>query len=579
MDLHTAEDLDRCYITQLSTEVVLQIIDFIPPASHLDFACSCKRILACSSDILERHRRAFTDYHVSSDLNPETVPTLLRSAFGYSDPITAWHVRSFEIWYDRKSWEEWKTIKFELPPSDDGESEPLSWEFLYEEQEDYLESLEYGNGTSELLEIARVQMEDGFDGILKAVLLANCPRLRDVKFVTRGVDRIYDDTSCLSWLEVFIDDAVRGENSWPSGLENLQSVAVGIPSETWLFPHLQYLYQRPDEPSTCLLLQLLRLPNIESIYFKDYTCDMEDPTDYSLLLPARCSSVKHLFLDNCDELGDSFREALVEAPVSLVTASFRAGDAVLEHADDIVSGLCEYQHSLRSLMFYNYSEQHGIQGYRCLAFRPEEFRDSHGLANISVNIRDVELDALYAETCKADGESNSAVIERFFDESFPRSTETLTFWDELDSGHIHWEPSKEVGFENAIIKLIESEEHKNLKAIFLEEVERVRFGTVGAEPRTDAVWFRKAIEVGRQHGVDVHTLTNRNEVMHRIDFPEAPDRYDLVTGPWGKRPEDWVFSGYSGMRGPPGCGKCGKCDLCLRNYSKELWDTLGTTTQ
>ncbi|KAH7371977.1 hypothetical protein BKA66DRAFT_513945 [Pyrenochaeta sp. MPI-SDFR-AT-0127] len=546
MDLSTGNNSDLCYITQISTELVLQIIDHIPPASHFDFARTCKRILACSSDVFKRHHDAFTKYHVSSDLEPETVPTLLRSAFGYSDPIPAWYVRSFEIWYDRESWKYWKTIKFDTMPSDDNENEPKSWKFLYGEWEDYLEPLEYGNGTSEHLETARVQMEDGFDGILKAVLLANCPRLRNVKFVTPGVDRALDDTSCLGWLELFIQDAVRGANPWPCGLANLQSVAVGIPSETWMSLPFQNQPQTYGPSNTSLLLQLLRLPNIESIYFKDYMRDPDNETDYSDLLPKRCSSVKHLFLDNCDELGHSFREALIEAPVGLLTASFRAGNALLEHADSIVSGLREQQQSLTSLMFYGYSEG-GIHGYRCSAFRPEEIRSYHSLRYVSIDIQDVELDAYYDEDSKEEEETNSDYIERFFAECFPMNMETLTLWGELSSSYITWEPSQAAGLENAIIKLIE--EQGNLKAVFLEDVERVRGS---ARPHTDMLWFQKVIELGKEYDVDVHTLTNRNKMMHEIDFPEAPDQYDLVTGPWGKRPEDWVFSVYSGRRGPPG---------------------------
>ena len=93
-DVHTVNTDDTCFLTNLATELVHRIIDFIPPASHIDFACSCKHLNACSADVFKRHRDAQLKYGVASDIDPATIPTLLRSAFGYGDPILAWHVRS-----------------------------------------------------------------------------------------------------------------------------------------------------------------------------------------------------------------------------------------------------------------------------------------------------------------------------------------------------------------------------------------------------------------------------------------------------------------------------------------------------
>jgi hypothetical protein len=93
----TKNDSSPCPITSLAVELVHYIFNYVPPASHLDFACTCKYLLACSSDVLKRHQNAQTKYGVSSDLDPVTIPTILRSVSGYGDPIPAWHVRSLEI--------------------------------------------------------------------------------------------------------------------------------------------------------------------------------------------------------------------------------------------------------------------------------------------------------------------------------------------------------------------------------------------------------------------------------------------------------------------------------------------------
>lgn len=571
------------HITTLSTELIFQIIDFIRPESHLSFACTCKQFLACSTDVLKRHREAHSKYHVASDRDPATVPTLLRSAFGYGDPIKAWHVRSFEVWRDRSDWTEWKQYLFDVDGLEVNQTSTLlAWEYLYGEVEDYVEPLEYGNSTSELLESARTQIEDGKDGFLKAVLIANCPRLRDVKFVPAGIDQIFDDTASLGWLEIFIKDAVQGRYPWPAGLQSLQSLAVGIPTSTWLDP-------LPDpqnrESSNDILAALLRLPRIESLYFRNYTAEEDCNSDYDEMLPAGSSTLKHLFMDNCDDINDELRDTLIDAPKDLLTVSFRAGEHLLDHADSIVYGLSKNQgDSLRSMMFYGFNEFRQSRGYRCTAFRPEEMQPCQVLRNVCANIQDFELDAYYNENDKEDGESNAEFLERFFVECFPESMETLNLWDRLSSDFINWEPTDESGLESAVIKMIESDRYENLKAIFLEEIERPKYHTYHTatitgdqeSARDKEVFFRKAVEVGLKHGVDVHTITNRNEYIHKIDFPEAPDRADLVSGPWGPRPADWVFNPYSGRREAPGCGKCGDCDKCLRLYTKELWDSLKT---
>ena len=104
---------DASSITDLSTELIYLIFEFVPPESHLDFACTCKRIADCSSNILRRHQDAYSKYRVASDISPTTMPTLLRSIFGRADPILAWHVRSIEIWDDRMKWSDWKDVRFD----------------------------------------------------------------------------------------------------------------------------------------------------------------------------------------------------------------------------------------------------------------------------------------------------------------------------------------------------------------------------------------------------------------------------------------------------------------------------------
>jgi hypothetical protein len=197
---------------------------------------TCKQIFACSSDVLKRHRHAHIKYSVSSDLNPVTVPTLLRSVFGYGDPIPAYHVRSLEIWFDRTGFSDWKTYGFQTPIDEDTETSPIAWDYTDGETDTYTALLQHGPSGVLNLTTARTQLEDGCDGILKAVLLSICPRLRDVKFVMPRIYRL----STLSWLHILSDDAYNSRVPWSPGLKNLRTVAVGLWSETWM-----------DIPTTC----------------------------------------------------------------------------------------------------------------------------------------------------------------------------------------------------------------------------------------------------------------------------------------------------------------------------------------
>ncbi|CAA9963704.1 hypothetical protein PTMSG1_07064 [Pyrenophora teres f. maculata] len=568
--LNKPHDHGPCFLARLATGLIHGILERIPPASHLDFSCTCKKIFADSSDILERHRVAHAKYSVSSDIDPLTVPTLLRSAFGYDDPILAWHVRSLEIWYDRKDWSEWKPLKFDIRIDQDLNTSPISWKYIPGEIDDYLERLEQGWAGPSLTRVfvVRSDIEDGEDAYLKAILIANCPRLQDVKFVMRGRHEV-QGYSCISYLGFLIDHARGERTSWPPGLQNLRNIAIGVTSETWMDSAFH-----PTTPAfnTVMLARLFNLPNIEKIYFKDLVSQEFDRTPWETLLPAKSSSLKHLFLDNCAELSQKFCNALFGAPSALISCSFRAGPALLEDTDMLISSLEYYQkHTLESLMFYGFSSNHdeseNIRGYRCRAFRPEELENFTTLKQICINTQDIELDAFYdAETCKEENETDGAWLERFFALRLPKTLEVLVLWDGLANVHIHWEPNPKVGFENAVIGLVtgkyleEDEPKQPLKAIYLREVERIGWpmcdedGTpLALSPEdADTPWFSRAVDVAREHGVDLHTMTNREEPLHRHSFPMGVDRYDLRSAPWWGEADGWGFDVYLGRRVPRG---------------------------
>ena len=360
------------------------------------------------------------------------------------------------------------------------------------------------------------------------------------------------------------------------GLANLRSVAVGVMSDTWMDDTRTDRNRHDDDHSSDLLCQLMRLPKIESLYMRNYQRDRNADDDPAKLytenniLPPRSSNLKHLWLDNPDQLGYEFSTALFVAPQRLLTASFRAGDVRLEDSDQIVSQLGYHQgRTLQSLMFYGPYAHNTIHGYRCSAFRPEEFKHHKALRHVCLSVQDIELDTFYhEEEAKKEDESMHDWIMRFFVNCFPKEMETLMLWEPPSNHYVKWENGGYEGVEEAIIKLIKSKQYPNLKAIYLESTERAELRD---DPRTDFVRFRDAVKVGREMGVDVRTVTNVDAPRYEFEFQEAPDKYSMKTGPWGARPRDWGFDVYTGRRAPARC-QCAACEDCLQTYSEDLWE-------
>ena len=432
---------DACFITTLSIELIYNIIDFIPPESHLDFACTCKRIADCSSNVLKRHQEAHSKYRVTSDISPIAIPTILRSIFGRADPLLAWHVRSVEIWYDRTSWLDWKPLSFDQPlHEEDMDVDCMSWTWQDGELDEYLEDIEdqfdamVESGDENIRTEAREQFEDGVDGILKMLLIAYCPKLRDVKLITQE----HHNKSTLGWLKRIIQGNILYGSHWPPGLSNIREIAVGVESETWMTTSYANRAMDPSNISMQVFSTLLRLPRLDSIYYAHLMrSSWDDPTDYEsrALTPKRSSPVKHIFLENCGDIPFSFRCALFQAPTALETFTLRAGNSSdrMDDADALVKGLCSLQSdSLHTLMFYGPYTGHQIHGYRCSCYRNEELEQADNLKTVAIDISDVELDCFYSTTDGNGGmteeEERKYFIKWFCETAFPDSVERLLFW-------------------------------------------------------------------------------------------------------------------------------------------------------
>ncbi|KAJ4312973.1 hypothetical protein N0V94_007181 [Neodidymelliopsis sp. IMI 364377] len=472
-----------------------------------------------------------------------------------------------------------------------------------------------GEGDEDIREEALEQLKDGFDGILKMLLIAHCPRLRDVKFVTQQ----HDKKSTLGWLKRIIQGSIAYGSYWPPGLSNIRNIAVGVESDTWMSTRNQAIMDPPND-SMLVISTLLRLLRIESVYYNDLSHrGQHDETEFDtpILLPPRSSTVKHIFLDDCGDVSYRFRSALSSAPFALESFTLRAGDSPerFEDADALVNDLADSQgHSLHTLMFYGPYTSSQIHGYRCSVYRNEELNKARNLKTVAISMEDVELDCFY----NCDGKEGEMSYDEekkfwqrwFLESAFPRSLETLILWGKPEGSYLQKSEGHMLEWlEDALVAAIqgrldsddEEEEKKeddkaddsdsdysdwaehagywNLKAVYLASLESVRSGETWSHspPRTDKLQFQKLIGMGKQTGVDVDTVTNRTPPQHSHDFPTAPDKWDLRSGPWyARRGEirDWVFDVYQGRRVPKGCGKCGRCEDCFAEYSEELWRTL-----
>ncbi|KAF2999800.1 hypothetical protein E8E13_006318 [Curvularia kusanoi] len=427
-------------------------------------------------------------------------------------------------------------------------------------------------------------LEAGSDSILKALLFAKCPRLRDLKFVATAKARRW---TCLMVLTKLIKVCVHVSDNanpredcsaqdtstdqeaalWPVGFVNIRSVAVGVRSGT-------FLDDSGYTTDSLWLMHLTRLPNLDSLYINgvcNYHTEPGEPLEK--LLPAGSSSVKHIFLDNPDRLEGAVQNAIWAAPKQLLTASIRYENASLRtNAGTAFSKLLRSQStSLQSTMWYGPEDfdtrvLSGRQIQPVSSYRTFEradidnLRSTTTIKNVSFYMQDIMKMAI-----------NSLDVDEleFVTGLFPESMETLVLVGTLDLTEESSLESLAEWLDLALAKTITCGRYPNLKALYLEGVEKRR---LSQNPRFKP-WFQKVIAAGGVAGVDVHTLTNRAPMQHSIGFFEAPDKYDLVTGPHkGIRSPDQVFDPYLGHRVSLGCQRCGTCEDCLREYRDFVWE-------
>ncbi|KAM0347761.1 hypothetical protein ACHAPU_004776 [Fusarium lateritium] len=242
--------------------------------------------------------------------------------------------------------------------------------------------------------------------------------------------------------------------------------------------------------------------------------------------------------------------------------------------DSFVGELAKCQPDLQELIMYNPS---GMRGYRCTVYRLEDLNNLESIQRITVAASDIEIDAM-CQLLIEGRMPNAEEIGGYVLVAFPPNIEALYIWGSSDEYVDNADPEKPSDIlGSAIAHLIESGAYQNLKAIYLEDVERayrpddrlVARGMPFDAGRKELA-FQKSVAAGHRAGVYVHTLMNRDDDRdYWRNFPVRPDRFALKTGRFGERPLEWKFNLNTGEWGED-CNGCGECTECLVVYPPEL---------
>ncbi|KAM0302987.1 hypothetical protein ACHAPM_003776 [Fusarium culmorum] len=296
--------------------------------------------------------------------------------------------------------------------------------------------------------------------------------------------------------------------------------------------------------------------NFEEEYQDDYP---EFHETYNF--PTGTSSVESIFLDSPGDLFSEFYDALTSAAKELDTLAFRAESSYARNGSEVnslVEALSRKNPQLKRLIVYN---GRGFYDGGCLSYSPSVIKCFEAIKHFSIAAYDIE-DEGYD---RAYGRDPDIVRSEWFHQAFPPNIEAIHIWGNSD--YDGYETAESEPLDLLLSQIIESGAYKDLKVIYVENVERWDRPSVQT-----TLTFQKTVAAGRKAGVNVCTLTNKDDGGYRKNFPAKPDRFDFKTGPCGgERPADWRLNLYTGEWGPD-CMGCGECEECLAVYPAELWN-------
>ncbi len=333
-------------LDRLATELICHILEYLePPAIH-SLALVSRRLAGIATETLRFCRK----YHAISDQQPATVPFLLRDILQGS-ARAARRVRSIEIYGTRHDWSQWNDANpynLIFPeghvalPAADAPTQGYGPGFFDETELAgfYHMLVDDLSMDPEEAEELQARIAEGYDTVLKVLLIALCPRLKAVRLVRRtdgrhrqGADERYvakspqrpvlfppdQHASQTDIGEIdthkLLAAAIKAvfataEKNWPPGFLSLEEVALGVKSRS--ISEWGDATVRNSAPiGTPRASRYFCLPNLKNIYIHGLTGlvtrDGCGPT-------RGCSSVENIFLDNpnnpgLSDLGAMFRSS------------------------------------------------------------------------------------------------------------------------------------------------------------------------------------------------------------------------------------------------------------------------------
>ncbi|VUC25026.1 unnamed protein product [Clonostachys rosea] len=582
---------------ELSPELIQNIYEFLEPSWHYNLARACKSIYHSSAHILRLHAAAYKDGRVASDREPLDVVKLLSRVLQPTGlkAIDAWYVREYEVWGSRLSWDcwhQWHVDSEGLISMESGDNPAIRADRIKMLANKHLR--EFTFTTTNDHDLARNEIQNGGDGFVKMLIISSLPRLKALRFA----ERERDQHTSLEWMRKAASRSITGSTPWPIGFTSIRSVAVGVVTRD--LKDSNGAAARADD-----LAMLLRLPNIEEVYFRNLDMrldgDFEEVEDAQerFQLPSACSSVKRIILDRIKDDSWTFREALITAPGSLEAFVIRGH---LENADEPMEGDMIPVHlsdspSCQSLRRFTIYRPDYINGRDSRSYEPGLLQGLENLGLVSLCIQDVINEALgearnkqsdeginiFGSIQNAGDDDNSLphctnddfinhdeLVDAFI-RLLPPSLEVLVIWGQetYEDGEQWFRRGEYEEYEtidDAIVAMMRSGRFEKLKAVYLNPVEEDGY------TQREKVLFQKAMDEGRSRGVQIHTVANRPKQDHTLGFVAIPDRYDMKTGLLGERDEFWVVHPFTGEWVSLGCGGCGNCAICLTRYTRAAWE-------
>ncbi|KAK1527736.1 uncharacterized protein CCOS01_07998 [Colletotrichum costaricense] len=390
---------------------------------------------------------------------------------------------------------------------------PLEWTLEDKERAEYMRLFKdiFHPGFDDTC-VADQQLGEGYDGILKILLMAICPHLSSVKYILRD-EGTRDDS--LKWLTSLIEMSHLA-GSWAPGLRALREVSIGVRSGTWL-DYDRKVNHRPD------------------------------------LLAS------HLFIDSGEFLSPGFCSALLNAPRSLKTLRLCGnvrGDQDCWHEIDrfLLKARNAQAESLESIMLY------GAWGMETARKSGCDLYDMYTIPDLWHTPAEAALEWIIS---RLPASMEVLFLGKSAEQSDPEKTEDLLI-GLLNSDR--FPKLKALFIEDDVVRrdrcgrarCSNHEPPNNLyfqRLIAVGEKRGVDVDCTASRPRKR---IHSEEDIGLPAAPD-YTPALKSLPLDSPIHGSGAREFNVFAGEWQLK----------------GCGNCGECEKCFQAYSEESWKARG----